>query len=36
MMGIGQVVTLRFATEKLRDFNGVIEREAAAEACSAA
>jgi hypothetical protein len=28
MMGIGQVVTLRFPAEKLRDLNALIEREA--------
>jgi hypothetical protein len=28
MMGIGQVVTLRFPSEKLRDINALIEREA--------
>jgi hypothetical protein len=28
MMGVGQVVTLRFPAEKLRDINQVIEREA--------
>lgn len=28
MMGIGQVVTLRFAAEKLRDINQLIEKEA--------
>jgi hypothetical protein len=28
MMGIGQVVTLKFAAEKLRDINALIEREA--------
>ena len=28
MMGIGQVVTLKFPAEKLRDINALIEREA--------
>jgi hypothetical protein len=28
MMGIGQVVTLKFPSEKLRDINALIEREA--------
>jgi hypothetical protein len=28
LMGVGQVVTLRFAAEKLRDINQLIEREA--------
>jgi hypothetical protein len=28
LMGVGQVVTLRFPTEKLRDINTLIEREA--------
>jgi hypothetical protein len=28
MMGIGQVVTLKFPTEKLRDINALVEREA--------
>jgi hypothetical protein len=28
MMGIGQVVTLKFPTERLRDINALIEREA--------
>jgi hypothetical protein len=28
LMGVGQVVTLRFAAEKLRDINALIEREA--------
>ena len=28
MMGIGQVVTLKFAAEKLREINALIEREA--------
>jgi hypothetical protein len=28
MMGIGQVVTLKFPAEKLRDINALVEREA--------